>query len=189
MPHGFLGVSPEEYVRAGQIGRDVLGLSKNTLLIHLRFLDQAINRLENTIHNEIAFATDGDRLYFEPFSLLRNYQQEQEVITRDYLHVLLHCLLRHMYLHKQVEPKIWDLACDMTVEALINSLGLPMLKTARQTEQEKILTELEQRVKYLTAEKIYRYYLDLNLPMANYWGRKYASLLETIEDDRLVYPE
>ena len=43
MPHGFLGVSPEEYVRAGQIGRDVLGLSKNTLLIHLRFLDQAIN--------------------------------------------------------------------------------------------------------------------------------------------------
>ena len=74
MPHGFLGVSPEEYVRAGQIGRDVLGLSKNTLLIHLRFLDQAINRLEATIHNEITFATDGDRLYFEPFSLLRRYQ-------------------------------------------------------------------------------------------------------------------
>ena len=32
-------------------------------------------------------------------------------------------------------------------------------------------------------------YLDMNLPMANYWGRKYAQLLETIEDDRLVYPE
>ena len=135
MPHGFLGVSPEEYVRAGQIGRDVLGLSKNTLLIHLRFLDQAINRLENTIHNESAFATDGDRLYFEPFSLLRRYQQEPEAMPRDYLHVLLHCLLRHMYLHKQVEPKIWDLACDITVEALINSLGLPVLKASRQTEQ------------------------------------------------------
>ena len=32
-------------------------------------------------------------------------------------------------------------------------------------------------------------YLDMNLPMANYWGRKYAALLENIEDDRLVYPE
>lgn len=32
-------------------------------------------------------------------------------------------------------------------------------------------------------------YLDMNLPMANFWGRKYAQLLETIEDDRLVYPE
>ena len=32
-------------------------------------------------------------------------------------------------------------------------------------------------------------YLDMNLPMANYWGAKYASLLENIGDDRLVYPE
>lgn len=32
-------------------------------------------------------------------------------------------------------------------------------------------------------------YLDMNLPMANYWGRKYATLLENIGDDRLVYPE
>ena len=32
-------------------------------------------------------------------------------------------------------------------------------------------------------------YLDMNLPMANYWGAKYAALLEKITDDRLVYPE
>ena len=32
-------------------------------------------------------------------------------------------------------------------------------------------------------------FLDMNLPLANYWGKKYAALLENIEDDRLVYPE
>ena len=32
-------------------------------------------------------------------------------------------------------------------------------------------------------------YLDMNLPMANYWGAKYAALLENITGDRLVYPE
>ena len=32
-------------------------------------------------------------------------------------------------------------------------------------------------------------YLDMNLSMANYWGARYTSLLETIGDDRLVYPE
>ena len=31
-------------------------------------------------------------------------------------------------------------------------------------------------------------YLDMNLPMANYWGKKYAKLLETAGDDRFVYP-
>ena len=32
-------------------------------------------------------------------------------------------------------------------------------------------------------------YLDMNLPMANYWGKKYAALLETADDSILVYPE
>ena len=32
-------------------------------------------------------------------------------------------------------------------------------------------------------------YLDMNLPMANYWGKKYAQLLETVDESRLVYPE
>ena len=32
-------------------------------------------------------------------------------------------------------------------------------------------------------------YLDMNLPMANYWGEKYTALLETITPERLVYPE
>ena len=32
-------------------------------------------------------------------------------------------------------------------------------------------------------------YLDMNLPMANYWANRYAQLLGNIPDDRLVYPE
>ena len=32
-------------------------------------------------------------------------------------------------------------------------------------------------------------YLDMNLPMANYWGNKYSELLLNIDDSRLVYPE
>ena len=32
-------------------------------------------------------------------------------------------------------------------------------------------------------------YLDMNLPMANYWGKRYADLLERIGPDRLIYPK
>ena len=31
-------------------------------------------------------------------------------------------------------------------------------------------------------------YLDMNLPMAKYWGKRYASLLANIDKSRLVYP-
>ena len=32
-------------------------------------------------------------------------------------------------------------------------------------------------------------YLDMNLPMARYWARRYADLLGKIDKDRLYYPE
>ena len=32
-------------------------------------------------------------------------------------------------------------------------------------------------------------YLDMNLPMANYWGKRYLNVLEHITEDRLNYPE
>ena len=32
-------------------------------------------------------------------------------------------------------------------------------------------------------------YLDMNLPMANHWGRKYSDLLKNADKSRLVYPE
>ena len=32
-------------------------------------------------------------------------------------------------------------------------------------------------------------YLDMNLPMPNNWGKRYAALLETDADDRFRYPE
>ncbi len=32
-------------------------------------------------------------------------------------------------------------------------------------------------------------YLDMNLSMANYWGRRYTALLENITPDWLTYPE
>ena len=32
-------------------------------------------------------------------------------------------------------------------------------------------------------------YLDMNLPMANFWGKRYCALLENCPGDRLVYPK
>lgn len=32
-------------------------------------------------------------------------------------------------------------------------------------------------------------YLDMNLPMANYWGAKYVGVLENADETRLNYPE
>ena len=156
--HGFLGLSPEEYAKASELAKDVLAVSKNELLLHLRFLDGALNRLKVALHPEIAFATDGHALYVEPLTLLKTYRREPEAVTRNYLHVLLHCLLRHPFLHENVERPYWDLACDIAVEAVIAGLELEAVTSSRQQSQQAVILELQKEVKHLTAEKLYRYF-------------------------------
>ena len=158
--HGFVGVSPAEYGRASDLSKSVLELSRNTLLIRLRFLDAAINRLKTAIHAEIAFASDGNCLYYEPFSLLRRYRMEPESMNRDLLHVLLHSLLCHPWFHSDRDRGVWDLACDVTVEVIASELGFP---ANRENAQQEILQQLHREVRPLTAEKIYRHYLKQNL--------------------------
>ena len=160
MGHGFVGVSPAEYAKAADLTKAVLELSRNTLLIRLRFLDAAINRLKTAIHAEIAFASDGNCLYYEPFSLLRRYRQEPDAMNRDLLHVLIHSLLCHPWFHSDRDRAVWDLACDIAVEIIAAELGFP---AKREEAQREILQQLRRDVRPLTAEKIYRYYLKQNL--------------------------
>lgn len=160
MAHGFLAVSPEEYAKASALAKEVLQLSRNALQINLPFLTGALNRLEAAIHPEISFATEGLALYFEPFCLLKRYRKELEAVTRDYLHVLLHCLFRHMFLHEQTERMYWDLACDITVESVISALELDAVTSERQLRQKAVIADLQKCVKHLTAEKLYRHFLE-----------------------------
>ena len=160
MPHGFFNVSPAEYARAVELAGQTLALARNTLLIRLRFLDAAINRLNTAVHAEIAFASDGNCLYYEPFSLLKRYKAEPGAMNRDLLHVLLHSLLRHPWFHTDRERAVWDLACDVAVETIAAELGFP---AARDEYQRPILAQLRREMRPLTAEKIYRYYLKRNL--------------------------
>ena len=167
MPHGFLGISPEEYVRAADLAREILDLSRNTLRMHLRFLDGALDRLGTAVHNDIVFATDGRVLYFDPLHLLERYKKEPEAVARDQLHVLLHCLLRHPFLHDRPQRQWWDLACDIAVEAVMAGLGLDAVAAARQQRQQAVLERFRGKVKFLTAEKLYRHFLEEPPPDQN----------------------
>ena len=59
---------------------------------------------------------------------------------------------------------MWNLACDMAVEGVINDLNLPMLTNAQAAGQVQVLQQIAPRVNnLLTAEKLYAY-LRMNPP-------------------------
>ena len=105
----------EQIETRNKLAEDVLHLSRNTLLVNLRFLDAALNELKLYPTSEINLATDGQFLAYNPTYVLKHYKQEREEIVRAYLHMLFHGVFRHMYVHSLVDQDLWGLACDIAV--------------------------------------------------------------------------
>ena len=143
---------------------EILLLARASLMLHLRFMESAIGRLSFEPLPKGTVCTDGTRFLYSPMHVLLRYQTERTAPTRDLLHCVLHCVFRHMYLHRRVERRIWSLACDIMVENLVADLRVRTAVTKRQSEQQAIVDTLRPIVKPLTAEKLYRHFLDHPLP-------------------------
>lgn len=145
--------------KQNELALSTLKLARNTLLVNLRFLDMALSQFD-FVHFDGSIAVDGSHIYYDPPWVLRRYKSEKQVIVRDYLHMVFHCVFHHAFVSTPEDIDAWDLACDIAVENAINELNLPCLSASRQAGQYILTEHLRQNVKQLTAEKIYRYLQD-----------------------------
>ncbi len=145
---------------ARELAENIMTLARNTLMVHLRFMDRAISHLALTLDEEMPLATDGRHLYYEPWTVLQRYQAEPNVINRDMMHALLHCVFRHQFVGQDIDKARWDLACDAAVESAISDLHAPTLQAQREVNQLMTLEMLRQEVGTMTAERIYKWLGD-----------------------------
>ena len=167
-----------------KLARDVLVLSRNTLLVNLRFLDAALSQF-TLLPAPGILATDGERIFYDAPGVLNAYRAEKEQPVRDYLHMVLHCVFRHnLLLSTLVDQDCWDLACDVAVESIIQELNLSCTLSRRQNRQANLLAKLKSEVKQLTAEKLYRYFQDQHMT-----PRQLRELREQVcaDDHRIWY--
>lgn len=156
----------EQSEKIDKLARDTLRLSRNSLLVNLRFLDMALSMFEWIPITESTYLTDGEHLLYNPVHVLKTYKSEKETPVRDYLHIVMHCIYRHMFMDPTLNRPIWDLATDIAVETVINELNLKAASSSREKDQARYLAQLKKNLKLLTAEKIYRYLLDQHLSPA-----------------------
>ncbi|MBS5300097.1 MAG: metallopeptidase [Clostridiaceae bacterium] len=149
---------------AMELAKEILNLSRHTLFIHLRFMEAAFVKIvpDHDI-DTLTMATDGTYLYYNSAHICRQFRRAKEIPVRDYLHVILHCVFCHIFVSKKIDAKVWDLACDIAVENLINKLNLKCVSCERQTRQAWLLKELEEKLPKLSAEWIYKYFMEENL--------------------------
>lgn len=159
------------------IAQDVLRLSRNTLLVNLRFLDMALSQFTLIPIRQSTLLTDGEHILYNPKHVLECYRTGKEIPVRDYLHMVMHCVFRHMYMDPTLNRTYWDLACDIAVENVITELNLKSTTTPRENQQKQYIAAIRKELKHVTAEKIYGY-LRKTVPsetkIANIRGMFYA---------------
>ncbi|MDY3282094.1 vWA domain-containing protein [Dysosmobacter sp.] len=145
-----------------EIGGDILSAARNELYLNLPYLDTALCGLAFAPGGgvTVTLATDGETLYYDGSYLSDRYLRSRTMTNRAYLHVILHCMLRHLAKKRGRVPELWDLACDMAVESILDDMDYPCLGTGNApTLRRRWYGELRGEMKVLTAEGIYRFLL------------------------------
>ncbi len=137
-----------------KIAIDILDLARSTLLVNFRFLSAAIAKLPLECY-EGSIATDGVKIYYDPDYVITLYKISKEHATRAYLHIIPHCLFMHPFSH--TERQLWNLACDIAAETIIDELNLPCTDIPAAKERKTVAQSINKKTKFLTAEKIYAY--------------------------------
>lgn len=142
--------------RIDKLAGEVMNLARNTLQVNLRFLDSAIGSLKLKQY-EGTMAVDGETLFYDPVYVLRRYRLSRENPARDFLHEIFHCVFHHAFVGPEMDQELWNLACDIAVENAITDLNIPAVKASREAEQIRDLEGFKEKVKMMSAERIYHY--------------------------------
>lgn len=167
------------------ICRKILESSRNALYINMRYLDVALSSLAWEITTDIPrIGTDGLKIAYEPHYLADLYRENPMLVNRVYLHMVFHCIFRHLFRPCPEDRELWNLSCDMAVEALIDGMHHRSIRMGVHPFRRAVYDELRKTLKVLTAEGIYR-----ELKKADYRPEQRARMVqEFCIDDHTYWP-
>lgn len=138
------------------IDQRILSLIRDELYLDFRYLDRAIASLTPQKNEEIrTFATDGLALYYSHEQLVRLFPSNPIFLNRAILHGILHCIFRHLWLREGRDRSLWNLACDIAVEHLIDSLQKPSVKRIKSGIRTRLYEKIQKTGKAAAAPLIY----------------------------------
>lgn len=140
------------------LGRHILSAARNELYLAMRFLDIALNSLTYEMSfSTTSIGTDGNKIYFNPKYLAKRYQIGRHSVSRIYLHMLIHSIFCHMLPREGKEERLWNLATDIAVESIIDTMDRPEFLLSTAEKRFQFYAALKNNISVLSAEKIYHY--------------------------------
>ena len=146
------------------LGSRILNQSRYELSLSMRHLARALDRLPYEMDfNTQRMGTEGERIHFHPEFIFQLFMESPQKLNRLYMHSLLHCLFRHMFKNEDKKEELWNMACDIHVEYVLDSLDVDLLRRPAGEYRENTFQSLEEKIKTLSAERIYQYLEETDL--------------------------
>lgn len=155
-----------------RIGNRILSVCRDELYFSMRFMDVALSSFAYRMDSFVSpFGTDGYTMYFHPGELGGLYRENRILANRGYLHMVLHCVFRHLTkgipeaaeADSAQRARIWDLSCDIAVEHIIDGCDLRPVRWSRSMLRRDTYRKLEQSGHTLNAERIFAEIENWNL--------------------------
>ena len=150
---------------------DVVGLctrilqnSRNELYLNMRYLDLSLSSLGFEMDPACrGLGTDGFVIYYHGEYLCDLYRRGRVLVNRAYLHMVLHCLFCHMDTMGRRDGRMWNLACDIAAESVIDGLYLKCVHIQTPPFRMDWYGRLRQRLQVLNAEGVYKTLEEMKL--------------------------
>lgn len=153
--------------RAEELAVQILKYARNELLVAFRFLDLALFKPEFQAGELETLGIDGKCLRFHPDYIFALYKQGGGELNHTYLHSIFHCVFSHPFVSPSIHRGLWDLACDIAVEGILDELNMKQLETLTGSAMAVELAALQQGGK-LTAERLYKRFTNAPLSSGEY---------------------
>lgn len=138
------------------LGVSILCAARDELYFSMRFLDVALSSFVYQMDSSVSpFGTDGAVMYFHPQQLGGLLRENRILVNRGYLHMVFHCIFRHMF-KRTDDERYWDLSCDIAAEHLIDGCDKRPVRWSRSLLRRETYRKLETGGRVMNAERIFR---------------------------------
>lgn len=139
------------------VGKKILAYSRNEIYISMRFMDIALSMLSYEMNlSTKTIGIDGRKILYNPRYLIDLFSQDNILVNRCYMHMLLHGLFGHVYGQSGRDEKYWHLSCDIAVASVLDEMKAPAVKRTMTDFHRKVYDDLRKEIKVLNSESIYR---------------------------------
>lgn len=151
------------------ICHEIIKNTRNELYLHFRFMDAALNALRLIPDfNAGGAGTDGFNYFFCPDFLTGRFLAGRVLVNRLYFHSVLHCIFVHMDSRGTREVRLWNLACDIAVEYMVDGMEMKCLHRPQPPLRRECYLRLKEKAGVMNAQSIYRCLREENLPEGRY---------------------